>query len=70
MADRNDQILVHRQQDSANIEPSKSNTLAVYDKQQGVKVRKQGFFGNLGRKTTLSGVQLAELLLELIASTR
>lgn len=64
MADKNDQASVHRQQDSANIELSKSNTLAVYDKQQGVKVRKQGFFGNLGRKTTLSGVQLAELLLE------
>lgn len=64
MADKNDQTSVHKRQDSANIELSKSNTLAVYDKQQGVKVRKQGFFGNLGRKTTLSGVQLEELLLE------
>lgn len=64
MADKNDQTsVVDRQQGGTNIALPKSNTLAVYDK-QAVKVRKQGLFGNLGRKTTLSGVQLAELLLE------
>ena len=52
-----------RRQGSTNVELSKSKTLAVYDKQE-VKVQKQGFFGNLGRKVTLSRGQLEELLLE------
>lgn len=41
--------------------------LVVYDKQEA-KVQKQGFLGNLGRKATLSGRQLEELLLENIQS--
>ncbi len=63
MADKNDQAPARRQQDGVNIELSKSNTLAVFDK-QGVSVRKQGVFRNLGRKETPSGGQLEELLLE------
>lgn len=68
MADKNDQTsVVPKQQGGTNIALPKSNTLAVYDKQE-VKVPKQRFFGNLGRKTTLSGGQLEELLLENIAA--
>ena len=63
MAEKNDQMPVVRQRAGTNIELSTSKTLAVYDKQE-IKARKQGFFGNLGRKATPSGRQLEELLLE------
>ena len=60
---KNAQRPVTKQEGGENAEISKSKTLAVYDKQQ-VKIRKQGFFGNLGRKATSSRGQLGELLLE------
>ena len=66
LASENSQKPAAKQQSNANIELSTSKSLAVYDKQE-VKVQKQGIFGNLGRKVTLSRGQLAELLLENIA---
>ena len=63
LASENSQMPAAKQQGNANIELSKSKSLAVYDKQEA-KTQKQGVFGNLGRKVTLSRGQLAELLLE------